>query len=105
MIRPGFVDSESRHDLIELIRDGPVAYRLVRRANALVLLDDGMRCEAVAKVLSWRTTRPGAGIGSIKKMASRLRRVSATKVGGAADSGATRPADRLDHRDATTDDL
>jgi transposase len=26
-------------------------YRLARRANALVLLDDGMSCEAIAKVL------------------------------------------------------
>ena len=51
MIRPGFLDSESRQDLIELMRDGSVAHRLARRANALVLLDDGMNCEAVAKVL------------------------------------------------------
>ena len=51
MIRPGFLDSESREDLIELMRDGSVAHRLARRANALVLLDDGMSCEAVAKVL------------------------------------------------------
>jgi transposase len=47
MIRAGFLDPESRRDLIELGRDGSVA----RRANALVLLDDGMSCGAVAKVL------------------------------------------------------
>ena len=51
MIRPGFLDPESRQDLIELARDGSVAHRLARRANALVLLDDGMSCAAVAKVL------------------------------------------------------
>ena len=51
MIRPGFLDSESRRDLIELARDGCVAHRLARRANALVLLDDGMSCAAVARVL------------------------------------------------------
>ena len=34
-----------------LARDGSAAHRLARRANALVLLDDGMSCEAVAKVL------------------------------------------------------
>jgi len=51
VIRPGFLDSESRHDLIELTRDGSAAHRLARRANALLLLDDGMSCEAVAKVL------------------------------------------------------
>ena len=51
MIRSGFLDSESRQDLIELARDGSAANRLARRANALVLLDNGMICEAVAKVL------------------------------------------------------
>src|ERR1017187_2785136 len=51
MIRHGFLDSESRRDLIELARDGYIAHRLARRANALVLLDDGMSCAAVAKVL------------------------------------------------------
>ena len=51
MIRPGFLDSESRRDLIELARDGSAAHRLARRANALVLLDDGMSCEAISKVL------------------------------------------------------
>ena len=51
MIRGGFLDSESRKDLTELARDGAAAHRLARRANALVLLDDGMSCEAIAKVL------------------------------------------------------
>ena len=51
MIRRGFLDSESRKDLTELARDGLAAHRLARRANALVLLDDGMSCEAIAKVL------------------------------------------------------
>ncbi len=50
MIRRGFLDPESRQDLIELTRDGSAAHRLSRRANALVLLDDGMSCEAIAKV-------------------------------------------------------
>jgi transposase len=51
MIRPGFLDAESRKDLTELARDESAAHRLARRANALVLLDDGMSCAAVAKVL------------------------------------------------------
>jgi hypothetical protein len=51
MIRPGFLDPESRKDPIELTRDGSAAHRLGRRANALVLLDDGMSCEAIARVL------------------------------------------------------
>lgn len=51
MIKGGFLDDGSRRDLIELARDGSAAHRLARRANALVLLDDGMSCQAVAKVL------------------------------------------------------
>ena len=51
MKRQGFLDDESRRDLIELARDGLAANRLSRRANALVLLDDGMTYAAVAKVL------------------------------------------------------
>jgi len=51
MIRPGFLDSVSRQDLIDLARDGSAAHRLARRANALVLLDQGMSCEAIAAVL------------------------------------------------------
>src|ERR1700678_702398 len=51
MIRAGFLDPESRSDLMELTRDGSVAHRLARRANALLLLDDGMSCEAIAEVL------------------------------------------------------
>ena len=51
MIRRGFLDSESRRDLIELARDGSAAHRLARRANALVLLDKGMSCQSVADVL------------------------------------------------------
>ena len=51
MIRGGFLDPESRRDLIELARDGSAAHRLGRRANAVLLLDDGMTCEATARVL------------------------------------------------------
>jgi len=51
MIRAGFLDPEARRDLIELARDGSAAHRLARRANALVLLDQGMSCSDVAKVL------------------------------------------------------
>jgi len=51
MIRAGFLDPESRQDLIDLARDGSAAHRLGRRANAVLLLDDGMTCEATARVL------------------------------------------------------
>jgi len=51
MIRGGFLDSNIRADLIALVRDGKAETRLTRRANALLLLDDGMSCTAIAKVL------------------------------------------------------
>jgi len=51
MIRRGFLDAESRQDLLDLTRDGSAPHRLARRANALLLLDDGLSCEAIAKVL------------------------------------------------------
>jgi transposase len=51
MIEPGFLDSASRQDLTKLARDGLAEHRLARRANALVLLDDGMSYAAIAKVL------------------------------------------------------
>jgi transposase len=51
MIRSGYLSAEDRADLIELARDGSAAHRLARRANALVLLDDGWSCERVAAAL------------------------------------------------------
>jgi transposase len=51
MIRPGFLDSESRDDLIELARDALAEHRLARRANALVLLDKGVSCQSIAEAL------------------------------------------------------
>lgn len=51
MICAGFLSPEDRADLIALARDGLAAHRLARRANALVLLDDGWSCEAAAKAL------------------------------------------------------
>src|SRR3954465_11042835 len=54
-------DSSGSHDsrrlsdlggtLTGLARDGTVEHRLARRANALVLLDRGMSCEDVGRVL------------------------------------------------------
>jgi transposase len=51
MIRGGFLSDEDRKALIALARDGSEVCRVTRRANALVLLDDGMSCQEVAKVL------------------------------------------------------
>jgi transposase len=51
MIRGGFLTTEERQDLTELARDGLAEHRLARRANALVLLDRGMSCDEVGRVL------------------------------------------------------
>jgi transposase len=51
MIRARFLSPEDRANLIALARDGSAAHRLARRANALVLLDDGWSCEKVAAAL------------------------------------------------------
>src|SRR3954463_16046386 len=51
MIGGGFLTAEERQDLTELARDGLAEHRLARRANALVLLDRGMSCEDVGRVL------------------------------------------------------
>ena len=51
MVRGGFLSEEDRKALIALARDGSSLCRVTRRANALVLLDDGMSCQQVAKVL------------------------------------------------------
>ena len=51
MIRGGFLNAEDRDQLIALARDGSAASRLTRRANALVLLDDGWSCQEVAEAL------------------------------------------------------
>ena len=51
MIRGGFLSAEDRNRLIALARDGSAVSRLTRRANALVLLDDGWSCQRVAQAL------------------------------------------------------
>jgi len=51
MIRSGFLSDEDRKALTALARDGSSPCRVTRRANALVLLDEGMSCQEVAHVL------------------------------------------------------
>ncbi len=51
MIRPGFLTEAERKELRALARDGLSEGRIVRRANAIVLLNDGWSCEAVATAL------------------------------------------------------
>src|ERR1700704_7208790 len=51
MIRGCFLSEENRNKLIALAHDGSAASRVTRRANALVLLDDGWSCQEVADAL------------------------------------------------------
>ena len=51
MICGSFLSATDRSQLIGLARDGSAVSRLTRRANALVLLDDGWSCQQVAKAL------------------------------------------------------
>lgn len=51
MIRPGFLNTTERIELIKLARNGMVEHRFARRANALVLLDRGMSCSDVGLAL------------------------------------------------------
>ena len=48
MIGPGFLDAASRQELMTVLKDGKEEARITRRANALLLLDDGWSCERVA---------------------------------------------------------
>jgi transposase len=79
MIRPSFLDERSRKELSQLARNGSVAHRLARRANALVLLDRGLSCVEVAEVLlldddtirSWHKLYEQAGIQSLAEFGYR----------------------------------
>lgn len=51
MIRAGFVSASDHAALLALAKNGAVAHRLGRRANAILLLNDGLSCAEVAKVL------------------------------------------------------
>jgi RecD/TraA family predicted helicase len=51
MIRSGFLSEEDCKALTALARDGSSPCRMTRRANALVLLDEGWSCQQVAHAL------------------------------------------------------
>jgi len=51
MIRSGFLGEDDRKALLALARDGSTVSRVTRRANAILLLDEGWNCQEVSKVL------------------------------------------------------
>ena len=75
MIQSGFLSEEDRKALTVLARDGSSPCRVTRRANALVLLDEGWSCQQVAHALlldddtirSWRKLFEQRGIEGITK--------------------------------------
>jgi len=75
VIRGGFLSEEDRKALVASTRDNLAAGRRTRRANALVLLDDGMSCQEVAKVLlfdddtirSWRDLFEQGGVEGLTR--------------------------------------
>ena len=50
MIRSGFLNSDQRDELEQIVHRPSEAHGVARRANAILLLDDGMSCARVAKV-------------------------------------------------------
>ena len=75
MIRGEFLSTAERKKLLSLARDGSAAHRFARRANAILLLDDGLNCEQVAKVLyldddtvrGWRKLYEERGIAGLEQ--------------------------------------
>src|SRR5271169_462469 len=75
MTRRGFLSTAERKELLSLARDGSAEHRIARRANAILLLDDGLSCERVAKVLyldddtvrGWRKLYDERGIAGLEQ--------------------------------------
>ena len=65
MICRGFLSAAEREELLSWARDGLAEHRLARRANAILLLDDGLSCERVAKVLYLDDERSESGASSM----------------------------------------
>ena len=51
MIRAHFLTTADRLELLSCVKRQREDYGVARRANALLLLDDGMSCSQIAKVL------------------------------------------------------
>ena len=69
MIRPGFLSSADGIELEACVRRQREDHGIARRANAILLLDDGESCARIAKFSTWTTILSGAGIRATGKMA------------------------------------
>lgn len=68
MIRPGFLSSADRLELEACVRCQREDHGIARRANAILLLDDGESCARIAKFLYLDDIPSGAGIKPFCKM-------------------------------------
>lgn len=75
MIRGGLLSPSQRAELLALLRSGRTEQRVARRANAMLLLDDGWSCEKVAEALyldddtvrSWRKIYDEQGLKGLER--------------------------------------
>jgi transposase len=75
MIRGGFLWAKERADLTALARNGLAAHRVARRANAVLPLDKGWRCQKVAEALlldddtvrEWRDLFATSGVEGLSR--------------------------------------
>ncbi len=61
MIRPGFLSPTERLELEACVRSQREDHGIARRANALLLLDDGKSCQVIVEFLYWTKATVGAG--------------------------------------------
>jgi transposase len=74
MLRGGFLSADERRALTELARNARAENRVARRANAIVLLDQGLSCEHIAAVFlldddtirNWYRAYERGGIAGLK---------------------------------------
>ncbi|HMK90257.1 MAG TPA: helix-turn-helix domain-containing protein [Methylocystis sp.] len=75
MICGGLLSPSQRAELLALLRSGRTEQRVARRANAMLLLDDGWSSEKVAEALyldddtvrSWRKIYDQAGLAGLER--------------------------------------
>jgi transposase len=75
MIRGGFLSGQDRRALVGIARDGLAEHRIARRANAMVLLDEGWSCERVGAALlldddtvrNWRRAYERGGVEGLRR--------------------------------------
>ena len=68
MIRPGFLSSANRTELEACVRRQREDHGIARRANEILLLDDGESCARIEKFSTWTTIPSRAGIRATGKM-------------------------------------